>query len=112
MRGVDMIGYDCFKFLELIIYIISTMTTIPIIILLLFLSGSLCEKHEALELDKPYEQSLDESTMFTGRYSFSISEENVKKMKGDKWFFFVEVEPNENNEWVSTSIQISVGKKD
>lgn len=87
------------------------MTSLHVILLLMLLSGILAEKHENLELDKPYDQSLDETTMFTGRYVFAIPEENVQKMKGDKWFFFVEVEPNENNEWVSTAITISIGKK-
>lgn len=67
------------------------MTTLKVVLLLVLLAGALAEKHETLELDKPYEQSLDESMMYTGRYVFSIPEENVQKMKGDKWFFFVDV---------------------
>ena len=69
------------------------------------------EKHDALELNKAYEQSLDAERFFTGRYVFAVPEEEVSKIKGSRWFFFVEVEPEENKEWVSTQLQLSVGKK-
>ena len=46
-----------------------------------------------------------------GRYVFAIPQEEVDKMKGSKWFFFVDVEPEETNEWISTMIKISIGKK-
>lgn len=89
---------------------ISIKATTAVLLTLLVVS-TLSEEHQTLELDKPYQQELNETTLFTGRYLFTISEENIKKIQGDKWFFFVEVEPNESNEWVSTIIEISVGKK-
>lgn len=49
---------------------------------------------------------------FTGKYVFSITKEQVDKLESDKWFFFVEVEPDQSKEWISTQIDLSVGKKD
>lgn len=87
------------------------MRSIALLILAAIVVSSLAEKHETLELDKPYNQSLSEQTMFTGRYVFTVPEEKVKEIKGNRWFFFVEVEPSEENEWVGVTIQISIGKK-
>ncbi len=36
----------------------------------------------------------------------------MTKLGSEKWFFFVEVEPDPSKEWVTTQIDLSVGKKD
>jgi hypothetical protein len=71
----------------------------------------LAEEHEALELNQPYSRSLEAGLMFTGRYVFAIPEEEVKKIASSRWYFFVDLEPEEENEWVSSFIKISIGKK-
>ncbi len=51
---------------------ISIKATAAVLLTLLIVS-TLSEEHQPLELDKPYPQELNETTLFTGRYLFAIS---------------------------------------
>ena len=97
---------------NLILYLyMKRITTLAVIVVLLLVCSTWAEEHEALELNKPYSKDLTEERAWVGRYVFAIPQEEVDKMKGSKWFFYVDIEPEETNEWISTMIKISIGKK-